>query len=783
MAPRRGPMRDDPPPATSFGSWVRLRRRALGLRQADLARRVPCAAITIRKIELDERRPSQQMAECLADALELDAASVGRFLAAARTSFAPPLAPSGWPGAPSMRSVPAPTTPIIGRHEERGTALAMLGPAGGSARLLTITGPPGVGKTRLAIELAVEMEHKFEHPVYWVDLSGVAEPVAIPAAIARAVTPTALQGAAFEGLARRVLQRGPATVVIDNCEHLLAGVEHVAELLTSCPDLTIVATSRSALQLHGEHELALDPLAVVTSERAPGPAIALFMARASEVGSRALHPSDPVLRSIVERVGGFPLAIELAALRLREHDLGTLDASLASGFAVLGANRRGVPTRHSSLDAAVAWSESLLSPTELEVLDALAVFPSGADRDAVAAVAGHDPATAQAALDSLAGAALVTRTRRDGGGRCRFTPFVVVAEHVRARLAPAYLAAARCRHALVVLAAAEAGLPGISAWPEPSHMALLDDLDDDLHAALRCCFGDDGDPDVGIRLAVRAVSGWFFRGRHDACAQWAAAARRARPESYIALYLDAMVRWQRGDPDAAPTMEAAFGAAATAGDTIWAAETAGMAQTIALSRGDVALAADLGPRAIAWGEAAGGEWQALVHLRNGSLALRCGDPLAARHHSELCSRLYAAIGSTWGRATASVLAGSVAQAEHRYAAAAADYVAAIELFTVLGFPDHVAAAAAGCGHLLLETGRPEEATMLYGMVEAWLDELGIDLPPASRHEWRTARDQARTRLGEAYQAAIGSGASMLRDVETVSALLAHAGLMVAPITR
>lgn len=761
--------------ASSLGAWIRLRRRALGLTQAELAARVPCAVITVRKLESDERRPSPLVAERLADALELDGESTERFTIAARTAFSPSVSVHEAMGGDSRRSVPATTSPLVGRADAVDEVFARLAPAGGSARLLTITGPPGVGKTRLALEVADRVDRKLELHVAWVELVGVADANLLPAAIARAVTPPGLQGAMLTDIAVTLLQRSSYVVFLDNCEHLSAGVDHVSSLLEACPSLCIVATSRTRLDLHGEHEFRVDPLASVSEGGGPGAGIVLFVDRAREVG-RPPEVTDPVVRSIVERVEGFPLAIELAALRLRDFDLVSLDASLRASLEPLAANRRGVPVHHSSLDAAVAWSVRLLSSVEREALESLAVFPRGATATAVAEVADLPLAAVVEALRSLVDAALVARRVEATGGEALHAPFVIVKEHVLRSGDPTRLAELRRRFAGSVLREAEARLPGIDAWPEPVHMAALDDLDDSLQSALAISFGSGGDADVGVRLALRAVSGWIFRGRGHECGRWVEAALAARPGSYIARYLDAVLTWWSGGTGAADAMELALAGALADGNTHWVAECAGMAQLIALSEGDDRRATELASRAIEAGELAGGEWRALVHLRNGQLARRRGDVQAAVEHAQRCTDAYEEIGSTWGRGVAAVLAGSIATDTGRHLEAAEAYLAAIERFGSIGLSDHVASAIADCGHLLFEAGRADLAAVLYGMVEGWLADLGVDLPPASRHRWREGRHRARGLLGDGFDVAAARGGSMMRDLESVRSVISEANL-------
>jgi predicted ATPase/DNA-binding XRE family transcriptional regulator len=750
----------------------------LGMTQSEVAARVPCAVVTVRKIEADERRPSQLVATRLAEALELDDIATSQFVTASRTAFSPALAPADDARSGGPQSAPAPTTAIIGREGELADLVDRLAPAGGPARLLTITGPPGVGKTRLAIELAHRIETKLDLRVAWVDLAGVAEPSMMATAIARAVTPPGLHGiAGLDRLAVGQLQQRPTVLMLDNCEHLLDGVDCVTSLLTACPALVVVATSRARLDLHGEHEMTLAPLPTSTEDGKPGPAISLFTARAREVGCLEALEDDPIVRSIVDRLGGFPLAIELAALRLREHRLDELVSRLASGLDVLGANRRGVRLRHASIDDAVAWSVSLLEPPERSVLEALAVFPRGSDTETVAHVADLPTSSVVAALWSLVDAALVARPPRHTEADARFVPYVIVSEHVVRSQDPDRLADRRRRHAAAVLRLAAASLPGITAWPEPHHLAALGELDDDLHVALSTSFGADGDAGVGVQLAVLAVSGWFLQGRIEECRRWAHAAMSADADSHVSLYLDALVRWRDGDRDAVDAMLRALQAADSADEAQWAAECAGMAQAFALGFGDLERAQHLATRAIARGAQVGGEWEALAHLRNGFLSIRLHHLDDAHEHAARCAAAYDAIGSTWGRAMASVLGASLADAEGRRSAAAHGYLDAIERFSALGLTDQVVKTITDCGLLVLHAGRADLAAVLYGMVEGWVEELHAGVSPTSSHRMLRGRQAAAEILGPGFAEASARGRSMMRNLDSVRGLLADAGLM------
>ncbi len=403
----------------SFGSWVRRRRLTLDLTQAELARRVACAPITVRKIESDERRPSKVMAERLAEALELDDESVPRFVATARAVVSP--ARMTTPAATGLftpgGALPAPPNRLVGREEEVAAALDRLALAGGPARLLTVTGPPGVGKTRLAIALAERALRKFDVPPVFVDLSVVDEAGAVPARIATTVGTPAAALVDVTDLAIHALGRIPTLLVLDNVEHVLDAADHIATLLARCPDLTVLATSRSPLDLYGEHCFALGPLPEED-------ALDLLVERAT-----ALDPdlADVIAgedgRALCAAVDGLPLALELAARRLRERPPAELVAALGGGGDPLGTGARGPNPRQRSVTAALRWSYDLLGSDEQALLDRLAIFTGSFDADLATALVARSPdgvAPVGPGLDELRRQGLVRTEPPSGSGGPRF---------------------------------------------------------------------------------------------------------------------------------------------------------------------------------------------------------------------------------------------------------------------------------------------------------------------------------------------------------------------------
>ena len=297
-----------------------------------------------------------------------------------------------------------PTT-FLGRDAELARLIALLRrPA---TRLVTITGPGGMGKTRLAQQAAAELLDDFDHGVWFVGLAGVASAAEVVPAVATALQLGA-EAATDESTLADALADRSLLLVVDNFEHVLDGAGLVSTLLARCPGVRVLATSRRWLQLRGEHELVLDPLDDDT-------VVDLFADRAE-----AVRPGieDELDRSQVLAIGraldGLPLAVELVAARLRRLTVDEITAQLGNVLDLAGEGPRDQPARHRALRATLDWSISLLDDEERSVWASLAVFRGGFDADAAAAVAGVPEQLAGTVLASLADQSLVVAL---GGGR------------------------------------------------------------------------------------------------------------------------------------------------------------------------------------------------------------------------------------------------------------------------------------------------------------------------------------------------------------------------------
>ncbi|MDX9954728.1 MAG: AAA family ATPase [Anaerolineae bacterium] len=392
----------------SFGYWVRRRRKALDLTQDALAECVGCAVVTLRKIEADERRPSQQMAERLAQCLVLPAAECPWFIAAAlgEQGVARQSLPRDPMVAAPQGNLPVPMTALIGRSAEVATITAHL--RGRESRLLTLTGPVGVGKTRLALEVGRQLQADYRNGVYWVPLAPVRDPGLVAMATAMAL---GVREARDHDLARSVLDAlGTRAVLLifDNFEHLLPAAPWLSTLLVACSDLQILVTSRARLRLYGESEIAVAPLALPDPQdpaaAAESPSVRLFCERARAVRADfRLTPSlTPAVAEICRRMDGLPLAIELAAARSKLFAPNELKQRLERGLPHLDQDSVGPSVRLRGLEKAIVWSYELLSASQRTLLARLGVFVGGFTLPAAEAICASPFAEQRSAAEKLA---------------------------------------------------------------------------------------------------------------------------------------------------------------------------------------------------------------------------------------------------------------------------------------------------------------------------------------------------------------------------------------------
>jgi len=668
-------------------------------------------------------------------------------------------------------NLPAAVTPLVGRDTDVAAVEELLGTEG--VRMVTITGPGGSGKTRLALATAWRLGGVFRNGLVFVDLTTVADPARVGAAIELALElPTVPEVEAIDNVVAQLRDRA-VLLVLDSFEHVATAADDLSRLLVGAPRVKTIVTSRTALRIAAEREYPLPPL----SEDA---ALALFVDRA-----RAVRPAfDPTgasagaVREVCARLDRLPLAIELAAAGVKLLSVEQVRQRLDDRLGLPGGLRRGVPARQQTLRDTIAWSYDLLSAGPSELLCRLAVFVGGFTLEAAERVSS-DAATTFTGLETLVDQSLLRHDVSAGRFSMLETIREFALEEARSR---GQLAGTSRRHAEFFAELSEKAESGPHGTDPEARVQLDDDLPN-LRAALLWSLGTEPPhAELAARLAVGLGHHWYTHGR---AVEGAPLLRRVHAlegvppglRARVAQRLGVLLDQQADKAGATEVLEQALALFRQVGDRAGQARALNSLGSASRTVGSTSRARELFDEAlrirVEIDDVAG---ISVTTFNLGQLAMDDGDHETARLLFERSHDIDASLGDEWGAMIGSLGIAAAAVAQGDVDAAPPRLADAVRFFLDSGDEDHLSealsvAAAEACARQLFE-----RSARLLGAVEGLWEGLGFSLSPVDDLYVERCRSAVRAAMGpEAFAAARAEGRAMTPDQAVAFAVDGQAG--------
>jgi LuxR family maltose regulon positive regulatory protein len=762
--------------AAAFGTILRRHRQRAGLSQAALAERASLSAAAIAALELGQRRqPHPYTLRRLAEALELDEQEEAAWVRVIERG-GPRLTEASRQNE-QPRSFKAPATPLIGRAAEL-EALTQLLTVSPAARLVTITGPGGVGKTRLALAAAAVVQSHFADGAVFVELAALRDPRLVAASIAAAIDIRETLTASSDDELLGLLAHRQVLLVLDNFEHVTGAATLVASVIEACPRVSILVTSRTPLRVRAERRFPLDPLSVPEAVR-------LFTDRAQAVSPGfALTPqNDESVAAVCRRLDGLPLPIELAAARIVQLSPGALLARLNRPLAVLTDGAADLPERQQTLRATLDWSYQLLPQAEQVLFRQLAVFAGSWTLQAAEAVGASDGGEeVMQRLGSLVEKNLLRRVWLHPD-EPRFDMLETIREYGRRLLAEAGdEGVVRQRLAAYYQGIAETAERALLGVDHAYWMALLASEQDNLRAVLAWAL-EVGEIERGLAIASAIWHFWWVRGQLAEGQRWldellAKGEHAASPTAMAAKALNAAGGLALGNGNyerAQERYEHSVEAGTALNDGIRAAIGLHNLGYLAAEQGDAERAVTCVEASLARSRALGDTALVAVGLTTLGEAMRQrGELVRAAALLEQGLALLRQLGNQLWQVAALRHLAEVARDRSDWSAAEARYKEALRACESLGdgYPLGVARCFEGLAEVAVKHGQAAHAARLLGAAARVRAEIGAPVAPVSRAVLQQVEKAAGAGVGDAsFQAAFEEGGGLQRAESVTLALL------------
>jgi predicted ATPase/class 3 adenylate cyclase len=691
-------------------------------------------------------------------------------------------------------NLPWQPTPLLGRERELGEVADLFRRE--DVHLVTLTGPGGVGKTRLALQAAADLLELFPDGAFFVELAPLTDPALVTSTVTSALGVREEGGRPVFEVLTAFLRDRQLLLALDNFEHLLPAAPVVSDLLRACPGVKILATSRAPLHLRGEREYPVPALALPDPSR-PEPvaqliqyeAIRLFVERA-QAAKPAFALTDENAAAVAEicrRLDGLPLALELAAARVKLLPPQALLERLDERLKLLTGGARDAPARQRTLRDAIAWSHDLLSPHDQTLFRRLAVFSGGCTLEAVEAVGNAD-----GELDTLEGmASLIDESllrQIDGpGDEPRFAMLETIREYGLERLEVSRESGTvQERHATYFASVAEALRPHLYGPDQGRTISLLEAEQGNIRAALTWVV-EQADAATGLRLTANLRKFWLLRSQLTEGRNWLEQTLAMPGNAPTATRIDALygagsfARLQGDYPQAIAYGEEGLALARGISDEIHTARLLYLLGMIAHYEGDRDRAKSFYEEALGLARGAhDAHLEAMLLTNLGDVVVAQNDPLAAQGHYEASLAIWRERRDDWGIGIALLNLGHLALRSGDAQRAGGLYREGLTMSVELGDQAMIADYLNAIGRLAATLGQWSSAARLLSAATTLYHSLGIEQFPDHRGEHEHAVAAARAGLGdEAFMAAWNAGQSLLPEHAVAEALSATA----APVSE